>query len=159
MDIIASLAASIALTWPASALIALGERMTFRRRRREPVVESVALAPLAEPRATIEAKPMPERIQIKPKASRNRRQKQKALPSPADLEVAKFGKDRVVLDQRAAAAMSDINAAYEEWAHEQGLTPRDQSEMDGAFKRVFARANVDVAGGKAWGLRLKGVQA
>ena len=119
MDIIASLAASIALTWPASALIALGERMMFRRRRREPVVESVAPAPLTEPQAAIEAKPMPERIQIKAKAPRNRRQKQKALPCSADLEVAKFGKDRVILDQRAAAEMSDIKAVFAEWAHGQ----------------------------------------
>jgi hypothetical protein len=95
-------------------------------------------------------------IDITPvKATRAEKSNQKQLPSPSDLQVARFGRDCLIIDDHAEVPLRDIYSVFTRWAADNNQPALAAKDVAAGFRTAFERLGVSVENGRAIGLTFK----
>ncbi len=95
-------------------------------------------------------------IDITPEAPAQRQKStQKQLPSPSELQVARFGRDYLILDDHAEVPLRDIYAQFTRWAADTNRPALATKDVAAGFRTAFERLGVSVENGRAIGLKFK----
>lgn len=116
---------------------------------RRPSKQAVRTLDAVASQITIEA----EIIKAPPVTAK--RAQQKRLPSPADLEAARFGREWFAIDDKLSLPVRELFTTYAKWAAQRGEKPMSAKDMATGFLSVFDRLGVTVKNGQAIGVGFK----